>query len=434
VCMTPGMTYASFGKLTDEYKNAFVGGERRDQEEWYKRRTADLVFAALEAATDGLKLYGAADSAVSRANSNRGSTVPKVTETTHKRAFTVHDVQAFIKPDALESLRRDRQGSRKDFVEWTLSLSCVYAHGINYDVPTYDLRYVGDRRSSLEPIARATHGPAAYAEYNREDNASLAALLTVMLMIKALEFAHQCSLVGDELCNQISSPFAVGPGQSPLYNKLLSCAVSWLQEPRRRFRNINPIHVIMERLEGAARAFLTIPAAVFSGIRRELPPHVLEYIPTMTQEEFVFLMTIPGMCVRVNGHDYNGEKPSKKDGKSGPMGPRGPLLISSDSVLFYHLPSDRDKTEKLAKSIVDALNKLGIKELRISGSLWINAYGGVPGWGSTPFLAPFLAGYRQRMGAYKERKHERRKEKERMRHENKENKENKEKSEGCSIL
>jgi hypothetical protein len=364
----------------------------------------------------------------------------------------VHEVQKLLEPGALYSVLRDDQGSRRDFVEWTLSLSCVYAHGINTetDIPKYDLRYVGDRRNSLEPIVRVTYGNAAYAQYNREENASLAALLTVMLMIKALEFAHQCSFLGKEDYGKVSSPFEAKPSESPLYSKLVECAGSWPKEQHLRFRGIKPVNDIVDSLELAARGFSrTIPAAVFSGIRRVAPPRILEYIPTMTQEEFVFLMTIPGMCVRVDGTDYHGKTTTA--GPSGPMGPQGSVVIRSDSKLFYHLPVDRDESErtkfksaeKLVESIVRALNKLKIDELHIrSGSHWINAHSGMPLWGSQSFLD----GYRERIGEYKkrnekerkekERKEKERKEKERRRHQNKENKEkeNKKRGDECTIL
>jgi hypothetical protein len=446
-----------------EYKEALTRGRTkgRRQEEWYKRRTADRVFAALDATVQGLKLSGSADSADS-ADSVGSKTVP-VPE--HQRSFTVHEVQKLLEPGAL-GLLHDHQGSRKDFLEWTLSLSCVYAHGINAetDIPKYDLRYVGDRRNSLEPIVRITYGNAAYAQYNREENASLAALLTVMLMIKALEFAHQCSLLGKDtsLYWKVSSPFAAKPSESPLYSKLVECAGSWPKEHHLRFRGIKPVNDIVESLEVAARGFSrTIPAAVFSGIRRVAPTRILEYIPTMTQEEFAFLMTIPGMCVRVDGNDYHGK--TTTTGPS-PVGPQGPVVIRSDSKLFYHLPVDRDEyerknvknAEKLVKSIVRALNELKIDELQIrSGSRWIDAHSGMPLWGSQSFLD----GYRERMGAYKkrkederkekERKEEERKEKERRRYQSKENKEkqnkekqnkenkkkeNKKKSDECTIL
>ena len=439
-----------------EYKEALTKGRTkgRRQEEWYKRRTADRVFAALDATVQGLKLSGSADSADSA-----GSRTVPVPE--HQRSFTVHEVQKLLEPGALGMLH-DHQGSRRDFVEWTLSLSCVYAHGINAetDIPKYDLRYVGDRRNSLEPIVRITYGNAAYAEYNREENASLAALLTVMLMIKALEFAHQCSLLGKEDYGKVSSPFAAKPSQSPLYSKLVECAGSWQKEHHLRFRGIKPVNDIVESLELAARGFSrTIPAAVFSGIRRVAPPLILEYIPTMTQEEFAFLMTIPGMCVRVDGNDYKGKTTTADP--SVPIGPQGPVVIRSDSKLFYHLPVDRDEherkefknAEKLVKSIVGTLNELNIEELDIrSGSRWISAYSGMPLWGSQSFLD----GYRERMGAYKKRKEDERKEKERKEKErkekeqrryqnkkkenkekqNKENKkkENKKKSDECTIL
>jgi hypothetical protein len=443
-----------------EYKEALPRGRTkgRRQEEWYKRRTADRVFAALDATVQGLKLSGSADSPDS-AGSADSRTVPAPE---HQRSFTVHEVQKFLEPDALYSVIHDHQGSRKDFVEWTLSLSCVYAHGINAetDIPKYDLRYVGDRRDSLEPIVRITYGNAEYAQYNREENASLAALLTVMLMIKALEFAHQCSLLGKEDYWKVSSPFAAKPSESPLYSKLVECAGSWPKEHHLRFRGIKPVNHIVESLELAARGFSrTIPAAVFSGIRRVAPPRILEYIPTMTQEEFAFLMTIPGMCVRVDGTDYPGKTTTA--GPSGPMGPQGPVVIRSDSKLFYHLPVDRDEyerknfknAEKLVKSIVRALNELKIDELQIrSGSRWIDAHSGMPLWGSQSFLD----GYRERMCAYKKRKEEERKEKERKekerkekehrRYQSKENekkenkkkenekKENKKKSDECTIL
>jgi hypothetical protein len=156
----------------------------------------------------------------------------------------------------------------------------------------------------------------------------------------------------------------------------------------------------------------------------------------MTQEEFAFLMTIPGMCVRVDGKDYPGK--TTTTGPSGPMGPQGPVVIRSDSKLFYHLPVDRDEherknvknAEKLVKSIVRALNELKIEELQIrSGSRLIDADNGMPLLGSQSFLD----WYRERMGAYKkrqekerkekERKEEERKEKEQRRYQNKQNKE-----------
>jgi len=429
-----------------EYKEALTRGptKGRRQEEWYKRRTADRVFAALDATVQGLKLSGSADSA----DSAGSRTVPAPE---HQRSFTVHEVQKLLEPGAL-GLLHDHQGSRKDFVEWTLSLSCVYAHGINAetDIPKYDLRYVGDRRNSLEPIARVTYGDAKYYTYGPEDNARLAALLTVMLMMKALEFAHQCSLLGKEDYWKVSSPFAAKPSESPLYSKLVECAGSWQKEQHLMFRDIKPVNHIVESLELQARGFSrTIPAAVFSGIRRVAPPRILEYIPTMTQEEFVFLMTIPGMCVRVDGTDYKGG--TTTTGPSGPIGPQGPVVIRSDSKLFYHLPVDRDEYERkkfknaetLVESIVRALNKLNIEELRIrSGSRLIDAHSGMPLWGSQSFLD----GYRERIGAYKkrkederkekERKEKERKEKERRRHQSKENKEkeNKKKSDECTIL
>jgi hypothetical protein len=69
-----------------EYKEALTRGRTkgRRQEEWYKRRTADRVFAALDATVQGLKLSGSADSADS-ADSVGSRTVP-VPE--HQRSFT----------------------------------------------------------------------------------------------------------------------------------------------------------------------------------------------------------------------------------------------------------------------------------------------------------------------------------------------------------
>ena len=413
--------------LGSEFAAAVVraGATRgRRQEEWYKRRTADRVFAALDAKADeahGLKLNlsGSADSGEWAKHMPK---VPTVPETTHRHAFNVREVQEFLKPNALELIRSSEDARfRKNFIEWTLALSCVYVHGIDSerDIPSYDLRYVGHRRSSLEPIVRVTYGGAKYDTYTAEENGSLAAFLTVMLMIKALEFAHQCSLVGkdESLYSKISSPFAVKP-ESPLYNMLVRCAAEW--EMRRNLKNLSDI---VDGMKTAARGFgRSIPDAVFSGLRRVDPTHVLEYIPMMTQEEFAFLMTIPDMCVRVDGKDYNGEKPRKKTGAAGPLGTQGPfsVRITSRSVVFYHLPIDRlpeySKAENLAKKITEALNRLEIDELRIrKGSRVINAYGGVPMWGS----APFLEEYRQKMAAYEQRRRR---------------SERKEKSEGCTIL
>ena len=385
VCRTPGLTRASFWKLTSEYKRAFADGDRRDQEEWYKRRTADRVFAAL----GGLGLSGAV------ASSQTAPSVPS-----HKRKFDVSEVHALLRLD-LESLlpgrawRRDnrtryRERTRTDFIEWTLSLSCVYAHGINErdNIPPYDLR--NGEGGLLERIARAAIGPDK--NYTAEENGSLAAFMTVMLMIKALEFAHQCFLVRDaKIYGQISSPFAIKPkGDFPLYKLLVEVAQSW------RTRNLNPFSVIVARMDGAGRM---LPAAVFSAVSR-VADYALEYIPSMTQEEFAFLMKIPGMRVRVNDTDYSGdERKSDRPGEA-----QDPDVGSS--ILFYHLPRDDGNAKRLARSIVSVLNKLKVRELRAesdpairveSGPL--SAYGGVPKWGGEPFLAR----YRERLAAYKAR-------------------------------
>jgi hypothetical protein len=85
---------------TKEYRSARDLGDLRDQEEWYKRRTADRVFAAL----DVQGLSGAASSS----------------ETSHKRKFDVSEVQALLQLDPElrlpgRALRRDRQARyRKD--------------------------------------------------------------------------------------------------------------------------------------------------------------------------------------------------------------------------------------------------------------------------------------------------------------------------------
>jgi hypothetical protein len=110
-------------RLTSEYKSAFPLGDLRGQEEWYKRRTADRVFAAL----DVQGLSGAASSS---------ETTPSVPS--HERKFDVSEVQALLRLNLEFGLpgrawRRDHQTRyRKDFMEWTLSLSCVYAHGIDF--------------------------------------------------------------------------------------------------------------------------------------------------------------------------------------------------------------------------------------------------------------------------------------------------------------
>jgi hypothetical protein len=355
-------------RLTSEYKSAFPLGDLRGQEEWYKRRTADRVFAAL----DGQGLSGAASS----------SETPSAPS--HKRKFDVSEVQALLRSDLEFRLpgrgwRRDHQTRyRKYFIEWTLSLSCVYAHGIDFQVymPLYDLR--NGRGASLEPLVRAAVGPDE--NYTTEENQSLAAFLTVMLMIKALEFAHQCKLVGDaKLYGQISSPFAIKPkDESPLYKRLVEVAQSW------RTRNLRSFPVIVDRMDGAGRM---LPAAVFSGVSR-VADYALEYIPSMTQEEFAFLMKIPGMRVRVNDTDYSADERKSEQ-------PREQDPDVRNSVLFYHLP--RDDGKELARSIVSILNKLKIRELRSSRT--ISAYGGVPMWDEKPFLAR----YREQLAAYKKR-------------------------------
>jgi hypothetical protein len=355
-------------RLTSEYKSAFPLGDLRGQEEWYKRRTADRVFAAL----DVQGLSGAASS----------SETPSVPS--HERKFDVSEVQALLLLDLefwlrRRGWRRDHQTRyRKNFIEWTLSLTCVYAHGIDFQgyMPLYDLR--NGRGGSLEPLVRAAVGPDE--NYTTEENQSLAAFVTVMLMIKALEFAHQCKLVGDaKLYGEISSPFAIKPkDDSPLYKRLVEVAQSW------RARNLNPFHVIVARMDGAGRM---LPAAVFSGVSR-VADYALEYIPSMTQEEFAFLMKIPGMRVRVNGTDYSGDE--RKSDRHREQSPD-----VSSSVLFYHLP--RDDGKELARSIVSILNKLKNTELRSSRT--ISAYGGVPRWDDKPFLAR----YREQLAAYKKR-------------------------------
>jgi hypothetical protein len=199
-------------------------------------------------------------------------------------------------------------------------------------------------------------------------------------MIKALEFAHQCKLVGDaKLYGRISSPFAIKPkDDSPLYKRLLEVAQSW------RTRNLHPFPVIVARMDGAGRM---LPSAVLSGVRR-VATVALEYIPSMTQEEFAFLMKIPGMRVRVNDTDYSGDE--RKSDRPGEQDPD-----VRNSVLFYHLP--RDDGKELARSIGSILNKLKIRELRSSRT--ISAYDGVPKWDDKPFLAR----YHEQLAAYKER-------------------------------
>jgi hypothetical protein len=130
-----------------------------------------------------------------------------------------------------------------------------------------------------------------------------------------------------------------------------------------------------------------LPAAVFSGVRR-VADYALEYIPSMTQEEFAFLMKIPGMRVRVNDTDYSADE--RKSDR-----PREQDPDVRNSVLFYHLP--RHDGKELAKSIVSVLSKLKIRELRSSRA--ISAYGGVPMWDGKPFLAR----YREQLAAYKKR-------------------------------
>jgi hypothetical protein len=168
---------------------------------------------------------------------------------------------------------------------------------------------------------------------------------------------------------------------------------------------------ILRGLDNAALEFdLTVPRAVFAGVSRAVPLLILEYIPSMTREEFALLMTIPGMCVRVDGTDHKGAQ-HNKGAHAGLKGPLGPLHLpsgvsggSSSIRLFYHLPShntNRENAAGLATKIANALNGLGIGELRVSTSIIPSIIvRGAPTWESKPFLET----YRKKMRAYEERK------------------------------
>jgi hypothetical protein len=124
--------------------------------------------------------------------------------------------------------------------------------------------------------------------------------VVVMLMLHALEFSHQCSLLSDQIDTeafaQISAPFAAAPTSSKLYDRLLDATRRWSapKEASGRWRDFHAHRAAIADLVSRER---DVPVYGDDVVRASVP--CLEYIGGLLDGELLVLLSLPGMRMRV---------------------------------------------------------------------------------------------------------------------------------------
>jgi hypothetical protein len=221
-------------------------------------------------------------------------------EETEIRLLTVGELEPFLSLTDTQ-IRNPDAGLLQDLTRWTLLLGGT------------------GTPSLLGPLVREP------GTYTKEDDESLAAFLTLLLMIKALEFAYQCSKLGEYVEKRramhayIAAPFIVKPKESKLYDLLVDRAKQWTLQGKKEWDEIEDSLSWDKRSDDAVQEHL--PAAVYSGVdlrerhRRAhkggsgLSCRLIEFIPDATPIELQFLLSIPHMVLLVDDvfrmHDPN---------------------------------------------------------------------------------------------------------------------------------
>jgi hypothetical protein len=285
------------------------------------------------------------------------------------RPFTVGELKPFLSFTDTQ-IRNPDAAILQDLTRWTLLLGGA------------------GNASLLGPLVRAP------GTYTKEEDASLTAFLTLLLMIKALEFAYQCSKLGqytvvgkDEgdvekrrvMHAYIAAPFSVKPNESKLYGLLVDRAKQWNLQGKKKWEEIEDSLSWDKGSDDAVQKHL--PAAVYSGVdvrerhRRAheggsgLSRRLIELIPDATPIELQFLLTIPHMVLLVDdvfrSHDPNDffqtfRDPNYEDYDYAD-GNRTPATSKEHNfVSFYCLPSNEHADHKsFIKSVALALRDFG---------------------------------------------------------------------------
>ena len=267
--------------------------------------------------------------------------------------FTVSEVSRFLSVPNIRALA-DNVRLLNDFALWTLELSCVYVQDTRLrHEPEYDLRQVCFH--SLEPFARKLANPnEAYQRntktYTSDENVNMAAYLTLLLMIKALEFAHQCSFLGEERHACIARPFAFKPADAPLYAHLVRSAESWIVEDKQDWEKTERMFSVENgRMAGVVQRYL--PEALFSGVNRHNRMNdecrLLDHIPDYTQDELEFIVSIPGLRLLVCNVGRDGVVVNRE--LKGPDFPVGSVAVGS--VVFLSIRGDPGLAVNVAKAL-----------------------------------------------------------------------------------
>ncbi len=280
------------------------------------------------------------------------------------RPFTVGELEPFL--SWTDTRIRDPDARLlQDLTRWTLLLGGA-----------------GDP-SLLGPLVRAP------GTYTKEDDASLAAFLTLLLMIKALEFAYQCSKLGkntvvgkDEsvIHAYIAAPFIVKPKESKLYDLLVDGAKQWNLRGKKEWEEIEDSLSWDKGSDDAVQKHL--PTAVYSGVdlsERHRPAHEggsrpsrrLEFIPGVNPIELQFLISIRHMVLLVDDkfhfHDPNDPFQTFRDPNDADDiydyadGNRTPATSKEHKfVAFYSLPlKEHTHHKSFIKSVALALRDFG---------------------------------------------------------------------------
>lgn len=283
---------------------------------------------------------------------------------TSRSVFTVSEVRRFLSVPNIRAFA-DARSVRllNNFALWTLQLSCVYVQDARlWYEPAYDLRQVCFH--SLEPFARKLADPKkAYQrntkEYTSAENKNMAAYLTLLLMIKALEFAHQCSFLTEEMHACIARPFAFKPAvrDSPLYAHLVQTAKTWnVQDKQDEEETERMFSVENGQMAGVVQRYL--PEALFSGVKRHdgnVKRRLLDHIPDYTQDELEFIVSIPGFGLLVCNVGRDGAVDNRE--LKGPDFPEGSVPVGS--VVFLSITGDPKRFPDLAVDVGKALRQFG---------------------------------------------------------------------------
>lgn len=276
-----------------------------------------------------------------------------------RRDFTVSEVRRFLSVPNISAFADGSSSSvglPNDVAVWTLELSCVYVQNTRlWHEPEYDLRKVCFH--SLEPFARKLADPnEAYQrntkKYTSDENMNMVAYLTLLLMIKALEFAHQCSFLDEERHACLARPFAFKPagGDSPLYAHLVESAEGWIVQDKQDGESTERMFSVENgRMAGVVQRYL--PQALFSGVKRHDRMNdecrLLDHIPDYTQDELEFIVSIPGVRLLVCNVGTGGVVVNRE--LKGPDFPVGSVAVGS--VVFLSIGGKPSLAVKVAKAL-----------------------------------------------------------------------------------